>query len=99
MGIKIFFFFCQFDARQSFYSKAKVIEKPKTIVLISYNTEVAVINRTKKELKILKSEFVNSDGKYSQTTTRHIREFALQYGFGRLDVVRVGKYKRLYAYS
>lgn len=85
---------CIYDKRKSFYSKAKVWERGTKLTLISYNTKVAVIDKSKKVLTIKKTNFANSDGKYSQTTTRHIREFARQNGFGYLDVVRVGKINR-----
>lgn len=61
-----------YDARQSFYGKAKVIEDGEKTILRSYDTAVAMIDGNG-ELKIR--------GKYSQTTTRHVKEFAKQYGF------------------
>lgn len=85
---------CRFDSRASFYSKAKVITHPNNkISLLSYNTEVAVFDKDKNELLVKASEMSNN-GKYSNTTTRHIREFALQNGFGKLEIVRVGTYRR-----
>jgi hypothetical protein len=83
---------CRFDSRASFYSKAKVIDYGTKVSLISYNTEVAVYDRKKGELLIKATEY-SSQGKYSATTNRHIREFALQNGFGKLPIVRVGTYK------
>ena len=85
---------CRFDSRASFYSKAKVIEHADhKVSLISYDTEVAVFDKDKNELLVKASEYAKN-GKYSATTTRHIREFALQNGFGKLEIVRVGTYRR-----
>ena len=85
---------CRFDSRASFYSKAKVItHADKKVSLVSYNTEVAVFDPSKNELLVKASEFSNN-GKYSLTTTRHIREFARQKGFGKLEIVRVGIYRK-----
>ena len=85
---------CRFDSRASFYSKAKVIEHADhKVSLISYNTEIAVFDPNKNELLVKASEYSNN-GKYSHTTTRHIREFARQKGFGKLEIVRVGTYRK-----
>ncbi|MCB0447678.1 MAG: hypothetical protein KDD03_09230 [Gelidibacter sp.] len=61
----------QYDSRKSFYGKAKVIKDNGLIKLQSYNTIVASLNLTKKELKL--------HGYFSPTTARHIREFCYQY--------------------
>ena len=69
----------QYDSRASFYGKARVLENPDTAtgdentkVLTSYQTIVAWItadgNAIVKDL-------------YSNTTTRHIKEFLKQNGF------------------
>jgi hypothetical protein len=58
-----------FDGAKSFYNKAKVIVKDGSIFLQSYSTIVAEI--TNGTLKI--------QGLYSQTTTRHIKEFVKQF--------------------
>jgi esterase/lipase superfamily enzyme len=85
---------CIYDSRASFYSKAKVITHANNKVsLVSYNTKVAVFDPSKKEL-IVKASKYSKNGKYSMTTTRHIREFALQTGFGRLDIIRVCTYHK-----
>ena len=81
----------RYDRRASFYGKAKVIDFGTKLSLISYNTEVAVYNKEKRELEIKASEYSNQ-GKYSQTTSRHIREFAAQTGV-ELKKVLVGTYK------
>ena len=65
---------CRFDSRKSFYGKAMV----ETLdngdqVLYSYNTEVASIRGGKFETTYAAT--------YSQTTRRHVREFARQNGF------------------
>ena len=67
---------CRYDTRQSFYGKAQVEEKHYdnfiAIILYSYGTEVASIE----EYKDFTKYFYN--GKYSQTTTRHQKEFFKQ---------------------
>jgi hypothetical protein len=83
---------CHYDSRASFYGKAKVIDFGKKVSLISYNTEVAVYDKEKRELVIKESDFSNQ-GRYSQTTSRHIREFAVQNGIVDLKKVLVGAYK------
>lgn len=62
----------RYDARQSFYGKARV-EKQENgdLRLISYTTHVASIKNGKPEVY----------GTYSQTTLRHIKEFLAQNGF------------------
>lgn len=60
-----------YDARNSFYKKAYVGEFRGCKYLKSYNTVVASI--FKNQLRIY--------GYFSQTTARHIREFARQNGF------------------
>lgn len=75
---------CHYDARASFYGKAKVIEvfKDGVIIekkLISYNTHVASIKYVD---GVAKPEYY---GSYSQTTTRHQKEFFRQNGFYAKD--------------
>ena len=62
-----------YDSRKSFYNKAIVEENEKEIVLYSYNTKVAVIDKASNHCKIA--------GTYSNTTLRHIKEFLLQNRF------------------
>lgn len=69
----------RYDARKSFYGKAVVLENPEeatgdeyTKTLLSYRTPVAAIRADGKAVVF---------GLYSQTTTRHIKEFLLQNGF------------------
>lgn len=88
---------CRFDSRQSFYGKAKVEEKAtngahgETILknLYSYGTLVA---------KILYSYIDNKQtityiylGKYSQTTTRHQKEFFKQNGLTEKEIKELFK--------
>lgn len=60
-----------YDARDSFYKKAYIGEFNGCKYLKSYNTIVASI--FKNQLRVY--------GYFSQTTARHIREFAKQNGF------------------
>lgn len=62
-----------YDGRKSFYGKAQLIESDETIDLQSYDTIVATYYKNKNKLVL--------HGKYSQTTTRHQKEFAKQLGF------------------
>ena len=75
---------CRYDARKSFYGKAKVLEQTmsdwKEIDLYSYGTLVAKIIETKKHRKYI------YEGKYSQTTTRHQKEFFRQNGLSDKEI-------------
>ena len=88
---------CRYDTRQSFYKKAKVEELEttgehgKTILrnLYSYGTLVA---------KILYSYIDNTTkitylymGQYSQTTTRHQKEFFKQNGLSDKEIKELFK--------
>lgn len=64
-----------YDSRKSFYKKAMVREYAGGLELYSYNTLVAEIKDGKPILY----------GQYSQTTTRHQKEFLLQNGFSYKD--------------
>ena len=64
----------RYDSRASFYKKAYVIiydEDEEILLLQSYNTIVAHIH---------KGKYV-SYGKYSQTTSRHQKEFEKQFSY------------------
>lgn len=61
----------QYDTRKSFHKKAKIREYGDRKVLQSYTTDVAEIINGKPIVK----------GLYSDTTTRHIKEFLRQSGF------------------
>jgi hypothetical protein len=80
---------CQYDTRQSFYGKAQVLEQTmsdwKETDLYSYNTLVAKIIETKKNKKYIYY------GKYSQTTTRHQKEFFKQNGLSDEEIKELFK--------
>lgn len=79
---------CQYDSRASFYGKAKVNDiynDESLLVLISYNTNVAQI--TKNKNKVVYNYF----GKYSQTTTRHQKEFFRQNGLTDKEIKELFK--------
>jgi hypothetical protein len=61
----------KYDARASFYGKAKIRKEGNKLILQSYNTDVAVIENGRATVF----------GTYSMTTSRHIKEFLLQNGF------------------
>ncbi|MBQ2350441.1 MAG: hypothetical protein II393_04180 [Cytophagales bacterium] len=70
---------CRYDSRKSFYGKAKMLEQQmsdwREIDLYSYDTLVAkIVEVYNKSIKYI------CYGKYSQTTTRHQKEFFRQYG-------------------
>lgn len=61
----------RYDARKSFYGKALVEENGDTLTLYSYLTPVA---------KIVNGQYVSLGYEgYSQTTSRHIKEFRRQF--------------------
>lgn len=75
---------CRYDTRNSFYGKAKVLETNNKNVndlqLFSYNTLVARIT-------IIGGKMVcHYFGKYSQTTTRHQKEFFKQNGLSDKEI-------------
>lgn len=80
---------CQFDSRKSFYGKAIVEEVRKDniteLLLYSYNTLVAKI-----EVCGNKTRYYGY-GKYSQTTTRHQKEFFKQYGLSDKEIKELFK--------
>lgn len=70
---------CKYDTRQSFYGKAIIEENntggnTKELILYSYGTRVAKI-----EKGITWKKYIYG-GRYSQTTTRHQKEFFKQNG-------------------
>ena len=68
--MKIYELCARYDARKSFYGKAHVIDyESGTIELQSYNTIVSRCTNGK----------VEELGKWSNTTTRHQREFRTQF--------------------
>lgn len=58
------------DSRNSFYKKAEVREESGKLILRSYSTDVAYID--------LATGIPEVKGFYSQTTTRHIKDFIYQ---------------------
>lgn len=64
----------RYDSRKSFYGKAKVMVNENVETLFSYDTEVAKIASG---TLFIRSGFWN----YSQTTRRHVKEFAKQHSF------------------
>ena len=71
---------CRYDSRASFYGKAKVVIEEDNIcyneLLYSYGTLVAIYTKDKTS----NLEQFTYCGKYSQTTTRHQKEFFRQKG-------------------
>ena len=86
---------CIYDARQSFYGKAKVetkeykTRKSKAISLLSYGTLVAMINEYEHK------KTYHYFGKYSQTTTRHQKEFFKQNGLSDKEIKELFKTGKL----
>lgn len=70
--MKIYELTARFDARKSFYGKAHVIDHENGVIeLQSYNTIVSrCVNGTVEHL-----------GRWSQTTSRHQREFEKQFSY------------------
>lgn len=81
----------RFDSRQSFYGKAEVDIKEDNIcyneLLYSYGTLVAIY--TKDKMSTL--EQFNYLGKFSQTTTRHQKEFFRQKGLSDKEIKELFK--------
>lgn len=77
---------CRYDSRKSFYKKAKVEIKEDNItyneLLYSYGTLVAIYTKD----KITGLEQFTYCGKYSQTTTRHQKEFFRQNGLSDKEI-------------
>lgn len=82
---------CRYDTRQSFYGKAKVEIVRNTYEqvqnLYSYGTLVASIFD---DFKDMKRKYVYG-GKYSQTTTRHQKEFFKQNGLSDKQIKELFK--------
>lgn len=80
---------CRYDSRQSFYGKAQVSVNTMSnwteTDLYSYGTLVAKIIDTNKNTKYIYY------GKYSQTTTRHQKEFFRQYGLSDKQIEELFK--------
>ena len=82
---------CQYDTRNSFYGKAVVrVEENENVLhleLLSYGTLVANYVKYKKENREVFEYF----GKYSQTTTRHQKEFFKQNGLSDKEIKELFK--------
>lgn len=84
---------CRYDSRNSFYGKAIVEEttskNKEEYKLFSYGTLVA------KCIKTNKSKKYYYYGKYSQTTTRHQKEFFKQFGLSDNEIKELFKNETL----
>lgn len=86
---------CRYDSRASFYGKAQVKQESKlqegvlytTQELYSYGTLVARIT-TNEETNKSTCEYL---GYYSQTTTRHQKEFFKQFGLSDKELKELWK--------
>ena len=82
---------CEYDSRQSFYGKAFVeVQKNDfeiTKDLYSYGTLVASIVENFETHKIIYKDF----GRFSQTTTRHQKEFFRQEGLSEKEIKELFK--------
>lgn len=85
----------RFDSRKSFYGKAQVDVKEDNIayneLLYSYDTLVGIYTKD----KVTGREIFNYLGKYSQTTTRHQKEFFRQHGLTEKELIMLFKKERL----
>lgn len=92
---KEYYLECQYDARKSFYKKAKVVEYEDENILhkelLSYGTLVANYVYYKNKNKKVYEYFV----KYSQTTTRHQKEFFKQLGLSEKEIKELFKNGKL----
>ena len=75
----------RFDARKSFYKKAKVYETAASTVLESYDTRICEL--------YINGELWIFDAMYSQTTMRHVKEFLKQHN------VKIDKLLKEYGYK
>lgn len=91
--INEYYLTCEYDARKSFYKKAYVLEQNHTSWsekdLYSYGTLVAKVLEAKKIKKYIYY------GKYSQTTTRHQKEFFKQNGLNDEEIKELQKNNEL----
>ena len=99
-----YFLKCKYDSRASFYKKAKVVIKEDNIaynqLLYSYNTLVGTYTKD----KMSDLERFTCNGRFSQTTTRHQKEFFRQKGLTdkqikelfNKGVLEVRQYARFY---
>lgn len=82
---------CRYDARQSFYGKAKVEQEEKDNLIINnlYSYGVLVAQRIT-NIDTMKTTYKYL-GKYSQTTTRHQKEFFKQNGLTDNEIKKLFK--------
>ena len=94
--INEYYLTCEYDARKSFYKKAFVLEQNHTDWsekdLYSYGTLVAKVLEAKEPKKMKKYIYY---GKYSQTTTRHQKEFFKQNGLNDEEIKELQKNGKL----
>ena len=64
-----------YDARASFYGKAKIKETRSYYILYSYNTEILKYNKNNDSILFL----TDCPAHFSATTFRHINEFIKQF--------------------
>ena len=76
---------CRYDTRKSFYGKARVLEQQFEKDLYSYGTLVAKIIEIPSKIKYI------CYGKYSQTTTRHQKEFFRQNDLSEKEIKQLFK--------
>ena len=80
---------CRYDSRQSFYGKAQVEEKRTgdyyKAELYSYGTLVASVEYFYDNGDVVRTIYKYM-GKYSQTTTRHQKEFFRQNGLSDKEI-------------
>lgn len=74
----------QFESVKSYYGKAHIEISGSNRKLVSYWTYVAEYDHDNQKLTI--------NGEYSNTTLRHIKEFAMQMGFPKLSVSDMRKH-------
>lgn len=85
----------KFDSRQSFYGKAIVKVYGgwnQNVVLYSYDTAVAAIGyETDGDGNDEFVCYLMEDWNASPTTLRHVKEFLMQYGFGKWTAAQIRK--------
>lgn len=89
--MEYYFLECIYDVRKSFYNKAKIKIKEDCVyyneLLYSYDTLVAIYSKD----KIKETEIFTYLGKYTQTTTRHQKEFFKQKGLCNKEIKELFK--------
>ena len=80
---------CRYDSRQNFYGKAQVEQTSDYLRLYSYGTLVAEITKEKDGFTF------HYYGKFSQTTTRHQKEFFRQARLNDAQIKELFKYGNL----